>query len=145
MTMKSVGEIASQLSKTGARSTGRKAHNERPPEEKQRVQDLFIVLDQTYPFWLHGKSDEESGEIKRTWLHMLRRFDDRQVQKALKTCIKQIEDKGGPVLAQFLRMCETPTAHLGFDVQATLPAPSRVTESVGRKALSELKRKLNLK
>ncbi|MBL4798312.1 MAG: hypothetical protein JKY50_12925, partial [Oleispira sp.] len=123
----------------------KRAHREPTDAHKERVQLLFIMLKGNYDWWKHKLSEEELKESKREWVHMLRRYTDKQVQDGYKKCVRHYKKESGPNLGTFMDFCEIPEAHKNFDMSKALPAPNRVNQSVGESALDEIKRKLNMK
>jgi len=70
------------------------------------INKLFNELSGEFAFFLHGLNETQVAEKKRRWAYNLRHVPPDQVDKAMKTCLREFGEKSGPTLSQFLSYCK---------------------------------------
>ena len=137
--MKPVGEISTKVASSDYKTSHEEPRKPYTDDEKNEMDFLFSLLLVEYPRFYNIENTKDTSRKRTMWIKLLRPYSKEARAKALETCLKTIHNKGGPTVGQFMGFCKTPAAHKRLERPA-LEAPKN--ESVGRKALAELKEKL---
>ena len=125
------GEVAKKVLGSGSQgSTSRKTTD----DEKLAMDKLFNILALEYPFFI-PKDDEGLVQKRALWIGLLRGIDQKSREAALKATLRHYDNKGGPTVGQFVKLCRTDPAHQDFK-KLPLP-PQNVT--VAEAAIKKLK------
>ena len=106
-------------------------------DEKLAMDKLFNILGLEYPFFI-PKDDESLVQKRALWIGLLRGIDQKAREAALKATLRHYDNKGGPTVGQFVKLCRTDPAHQEFRKLLPAPPPDETKQAAEMRKMRDL-------
>ena len=120
--MKKVSDIANSLDQKALSTSFREPKKMEGPKA-DAIKKMFSVMALNYPFFLPKNIDDVTRKIE-LWVIGLDRYSEETRQIALNTVMTTIDNKGGPNVTEFIKLCSSQHRPELSMAQRLLPAPA---------------------
>lgn len=126
--MKRVDEIVNNLNPKALSTSFQEPEALDGPKEKA-IKKMFSVMALNYPFFLPKNISDVTRKIN-LWVIGLDRYSEETRQIALNAVMTTIDNKGGPNVTEFIKLCSSQHRPELSTKQRLLPAPEAKKEVV---------------
>ena len=140
--MKKVDQIITGLDQQKALSTSFQEPEKKDGPKEKAIKKMFGVMAINYPFFLPKNISDVTRKIE-LWVIGLDRYSEETRQIALNTVMTTIDNKGGPNVTEFIKLCSSQHRPELSMKQRLLPAPPP-DASVRIAEMAKMKEKLGM-